>query len=102
MSSEITKIQGKVSILDYFRNAVNFVFLVRLFNANNLVLNKLFIIFYFIFLIIMVKILVNLVVKGDNTLLKSSIVTYIQILIFIIVILCDTKSNGMNKTVFRE
>lgn len=102
MSSEIIKEQGKVSILDYFRNAVNFVFLVRLFNANNSVVHKLLMAFFLIFLIIMVKILINLVVKGDNTLLKSSIVAYIQILIFIIVLLCDTKSNDTNKTVFPE
>jgi hypothetical protein len=43
-----------------------------------------------------------LVIKGDNTLLKSSIVTYIQLLICIIVLLCDTKSNNMSKTVFPE
>ena len=88
--------------MDHIRTTVNTIFLVDFFNAINPspLQYKICMTIFLIVLIVIVKILINFVIPTNNAFLISCIVAWIEMMILIIVLLCDTKSNSLSKTVY--
>lgn len=86
-----------MSILDSIRKIVNVVFFVDFLDVLKPLQYKMLITVYLVCLIILVKILVSYVLPTNNTFLISSIVVWIQMLILINVLFCDT---NLNKTIY--
>ena len=89
-------------IVYYIHNTINIFFLVYFFSELNInpITYKIGIFLYLVFLIIVMRKLINIVLPTNNTLLISSITVYIQMLMMITVLFCDTRSNNLNKTVY--
>jgi hypothetical protein len=91
-----------MKILDIFHKTISTIFLVNFFQQLNRspIAYKIGITLYLIFLMVIVKMLIQKLFPTNNAFLVSSIIVWIQMLLIVIVVFCDTKSNALTKSVY--